>query len=305
MTDPMGSVAGPPVSSAGDVRGAAGGRRLTAAAATAAVGAALAVLFTPLLLELARLWRHDPYAGHGMFVPIYSAFLLWSDRDRLRALPRRREAAGLLVVLLGLIVLAVGHRAGSVLLQTAALVGSAAGLLLWAAGARVLRAAAFPIVFLLLMVPLPRLVVNAVTLDIQRFDAAFAGAVLALAGVPSHVEGINIHLAATTLAVVEGCNGLRFLMALLTLTAAFAQVSQRTLSRKLVLTAAAVPVALLANAFRITVLALVAHYIDPSAAEGITHHSIGKGVWAAALVPLVGLALLLRRRGGSPGGRAA
>jgi len=263
----------------------------------AAVAAAvIAVAYAPLAPELLRVWRTDEYAGHGMFVPAYSAFLLWMDRERLRGLPRRCEPAGALVLLLALALLAVGRSVGSLSVQVVSLTLAVGAAVLCAWGPRVLRAAAFPLALLVVMMPLPRPVVHAISLPIQEFAARFASAVLGIVGVPHHQYGIYIELPRIGLVVAEGCNGLRFLMALVTLTAAFAEATQRTPGRKLMLIAAAVPVAILANDVRVTALALAGYYVGPHAAVGLTHHSIGKGIWAMALVPLIALGIALRRR---------
>jgi exosortase len=263
-----------------------------AAAATAAALAACAAI-APALVHAART---DEYAGHTAFVPAYAAFLLWMDRDRLRAVPRRAEPLGALVSLLALALFAAGRSAESLTLQVLAVAAAMAGAVLCALGPHVLRAAAFPLGLLVLMSPLPRSFVAAVSEPIQEVAARFAAGALGLLGVPHHRSGIVIDLPRLRLVVMEGCNGLRFLMALLTLTAAFAHVTQRTTVAKVILIAAAVPVAVLANDVRVAVLALAGHYVGPQAAAGLTHHSIGKGVWALALVPLVLLGLFLRRR---------
>lgn len=258
--------------------------------------ALLAVVYAPLLPALVHAWRVDPYAGHGLFVPAYSAVLLWLDRQRLAATPRGREPAGAVVVLAALALFWTGGWAASIVLQGLSLVMAVAGLVLWRFGARRLRAAAFPIGFLALMLPLPRAVVDWVTHDLQTFHAHFTSGVLALAGVPHLQRGIYLELPNTTLIVAEGCNGLRFLMALVTLAAAFAQASQRTVGRKLLLVALAVPLAVIANGFRVSALSLAAYHIGPHAAEGMTHHTIGKTVWAVTLGVLLAAGLFLRRR---------
>jgi exosortase len=259
--------------------------------------AVVAVACAPFVRQLVHLWRVDPYAGHGIFVPLYSAFLLWSDRERLRALPRQREARGALVVTAALLLLAAGGWLGSVVLQGLALVMAVAGLVLWGHGARRLRAAAFPVFFLVFMMPLPRLVVRAVGPHMQAFAAAFSGAVLSLLGIPHHQYGITLELPRLSLEVAEGCNGLRFLMALVTLAAALAQATQRTTARKAALVALAVPLAVFANGCRVAAVCLAAYYIGPHTAVGMPHHSIGKGVWVLTLTPLVLAAIALRRTG--------
>src|SRR5438132_741375 len=77
----------------------------------------------------------------------------------------------------------------------------------------------------------------AVTLKVQLFAAAFAVGMLRLLDLPVYQRGVVIELPAMTLQVAEACNGLRFLMALLVLTAAFAQVTQRSVPRKIALVA--------------------------------------------------------------------
>jgi exosortase len=257
----------------------------------------LAVVYAPVVGHMVWIWRTHPYAGHGMFVPAFSGVLLWIDRDRLRAAAGRGHPAGIATILLGLGVLWLGWWADSFFLAGVSIVVTVAGLVLWAFGLRCLRAGAFPVGFLLLMVPPPPWLVDAVTLHLQLFAARFAEAVLDRLDIPFFVDGVLIQLPGITLAVAEVCNGLRFLLALLVLSIAFAQVSQRTLARKLILAASAVPIAILANAVRVAAIALAVYYLGPRAAQGFIHNYIGKGVWALTLVPLGVLALLLRRGG--------
>lgn len=259
--------------------------------------ALLAVVYAPLLPALVHAWRVDTYAGHGLFVPAYSVVLLWLDRQRLAATPRGREPAGAILVLTALALFWTGRWAASIVVQGLSLVMAVAGVVLWRFGARRLRAAAFPIGFLALMLPLPRAAVDLVTVHLQTFHAHFTSSVLAVAGVPHLQRGIYLELPNTTLVVVEGCNGLRFLMALVTLAAAFAQVSQRTIGRKLLLVALAVPLAVIANGFRVSALSLAAYHLGPHAAEGLTHHTLGKTVWALTLGVLLAVGVFLRRGG--------
>jgi exosortase len=256
---------------------------------------ALLALWTPTLAQMVHAWRVDTYAGHGMFVPLFSALIAWIERDRLRAAAASGHPAGLVLVTTGVAALGLGHLVGSLPLQGFSLVAAVAGVVAWWFGWACLRVAAFPVVFLVLMVPLPRVAVEAVTLELQLFAAGFAAGALRLLGIPVYQTGIVIELPALTLQVAEVCNGLRFLMALLVLTVAFAQVTQRTLGRKIVLTAMAIPIAILANATRVAVIGLAVELVGPQAASGAIHHAIGKGVWLLTLLPLVASGILLAR----------
>jgi exosortase len=261
------------------------GRRLLVLAVTLAV----AVLYVPLGCWMVSEWHTHPYAGHGMFVPAIAAVILWGDRARLRAAVGPESPAGLVLLGAALAILALGHATGSLLLGGLSVPIAVAGLVVWVAGPRALRVAAFPVAFLALMSPLPRPLVAAVTLDLQLFAAGFAARALDLLGIPAYLDGELLQLPAITLRIAEACNGLRFLTAILVLTIAFAHITQRSLGRKLLLVAAAVLSAIVANAVRVTAIALATEYWGPEAASGWIHHGIGKGVWALTLLPLLAL----------------
>src|SRR5437867_6719333 len=134
--------------------------------------AVLAALYVPAMVELIDAWRTDTYAIHGMFVPLFSALIAWIERDRLRAATGRGHPAGIAVILTGVGLLALGTLGQSLLLKGLSVAVVVAGLVMWSFGARCLRAAIFPVGFLLLMAPLPRAIVAVVTLKIQVFAAA-------------------------------------------------------------------------------------------------------------------------------------
>jgi exosortase len=256
----------------------------------------LGLAYAPTAREMIRIWQRDTYAGHCIFVPIFSAFLLWSDRERLRNAAGKGSPAGVFVLLAGLALLVFGQAERNLTLQALSLVVTVAGATLWGFGSRCLREAWFPIAFLALSMPLPRAIVRACSYDLQLFAARFAAFVVTLLGTPIHRRGLFLELPSVTLEVAEICNGLRFMSAMLVLTVAFAQMTQRTAGAKIGLVLAAPPLAVLANGVRVVALALGAEYIGPQAVTGILHHSIGKVVWLLAIVPMVALGFILRRR---------
>lgn len=257
----------------------------------------LGVSYADTVMAMIHEWRTDTYAVHGMFVPLFAAHFLWTDRERLRAALGGHDVRGLVVFVLSLAALGGGYAVDSLLLRGWSLVAAIAGATLWAFGPRVLRVAAFPLGFLLLMVPLPRAAVAALTIHLQLFAANFAGDVLAAVGTPVYQQGVYIYLPSITLEIAELCNGLRFLLALLVLTIAFAEITQPTFWRKCALVLSVIPVAVLANATRVTVIGLAAHYWGPEAASGPIHHAIGKVVWALTLIPMFGIGYFLWRTG--------
>jgi exosortase len=263
--------------------------------------AALVVLvaYLPFLRTLVQVSTKHPYAGHVIFVPVFAAVLLWFERERFRSLAGSGSAAaGLGVTALALAAVAIGYQLASVPLQALSFVVAAAGFGLWCCGLRGLRAAAFVLVFLLLMVPPPREAVSAIAPTVQHALAAFTTLVLDCLRIPVARDGILLRLPELTLEVAEECAGLRFLLILFVFVAAFARAVLPTTAGQCLLIALSIPVAVLANATRVVVSSVGAHAIGPEAAAGPLHYYIGKSFWAAALLVMIGLAVLLRSRTG-------
>lgn len=257
----------------------------------------LAALYWDLFRRLAQLWWNYDYAGHGMFVPLFSVVIAAAERDRLRACATRGHWGGLVVIAFGVAIFALGASAQSLVVEGMSVPLAVAGLVMLAFGPYVLRLAAFPVGFLALMVPLPQHVADAVTIYLQMFAAGVAGVVLGLFGIPFIRNGVTIELAGATLQVAEACNGLWFLIGLFVLTLAFAHMTQDGWWRKAVLAAAAVPVAVVANAIRVAGISAAAHFVGAEAVLGTPHLVIGKVVWIGTIVGLIALGIAMRRVG--------
>ena len=257
---------------------------------------AIAVAYLPVVHAVLTLGRGDPYYGYlGLVLPVF-AVMLWASRDRRATVAGRGHRLGVALVLLAFLLLALGRWESSLQLQSLSLVVAVAGAGVWLRGVDWVRATAFPLAFLLFLVPVPRGLFDAVTLDVQRFVARHAGAMLQSFGVPVRLEEIAIHLPGVTLEIVEGCNGLRFLMGLVVLMAGTAGLLVSSATGRALLVALAVPAALAANVVRITALGLAAYWFGPDAAQGGPHDIIGKTVWAATILSLVLVAWRLGRR---------
>lgn len=259
------------------------------------MAAALAAAYLPVVWSLAVLSRTDKYYGYlSLVVPVF-ALMVWASRDLRQEFTGRHRALGLPLVVAGVVLLVLGRAVPSLPLQSLSLVVAAVGVAVALRGTDWARHAAYPLTFLLLLVPVPSAVFDAVTLDVQRFLTRSAGALLAAAGVPVRLEEIAIHLPDVTLQIVEACNGLRFLMGLFVLVMGTAGLLVPSVWRRLLLIALIVPVGVSANVVRITGTGLSAYWFGPEAAQGTPHEILSKTVWVATLVLLLGLAWRLGR----------
>jgi exosortase len=193
----------------------ASSRNFAVTVATLAV--AFAVLYQGVLRKLASDWLTDDNYSHGVFIVPIAAYFAWERRHALMRASQVPSALGLIVVLGSLAVLTAGILGAELFLTRISIVGVVAGAVLYILGWRHLRILAFPIAFLLLMIPIPAIIFNQIAFPLQLLASRFGEAALNVASIPVLREGNVIVLANTTLEVAEACSGIRSLVSLLTL----------------------------------------------------------------------------------------
>jgi exosortase len=255
------------------------------------------VLYWPVLVSLVMQWDADPNYSHGFLIPVMAAYFVWERRTRLSRLVPQPSWWGFPLASLGLLMLGLGQVGAELFLQRFSLIVVIAGLVLLVLGRNVLKLWSFPIAFLIFMVPLPAIVLNAVAFPLQGFAAQTATSCLVALNIPVLREGNVISLAHTSLEVAEACSGIRSLMSLLALATTYAYFGERVMWKRWVLVAAAIPVAIAANAFRVTGTGVLAHYFGDEVAQGFYHDFSGWLVFVVAFVLLLGIGTALRRVG--------
>ena len=256
--------------------------------------AAFLALYGGILLKLSQDWLKDDNYAHGVLVVPIVGYLVWQRRDALRELPLNPSAAGSLVVAGSLGVLLIGTAGIELFLTRVSLIGVLAGIVIYLFGWAHLRLLAFPLAFLLLMIPLPAIVFNHVTFPLQLVASRLGVATLQALEIPVLREGNVIVLANTTLEVAQACSGIRSLVSLLTLALLYGCVLERGAAVRFTIALSAVPVAILANGVRVAGAGAVAHYYGAEAATGFLHTFSGWFLFATSVVALVVLDRLAR-----------
>jgi exosortase len=264
-------------------------------AAGAAIGAALASTYGSIATRLVRQWLNDDTSSHGLLVVPVAIYLAWQRRAAVLTAARRPAAYGFAVIAAGLAILVVGTLGAELFLARVSFVVVLAGAVLFLLGPAHLQALRVPLLFLLLAIPIPAIVLNAITFPLQLLASQAGEAVIRAAGVPVIREGNVIELASMRLEVVEACSGIRSVMALLA-CACFAISARPTKpTTAAAVLAATVPVAIAANALRVAMTGLVAQFVGPSVATGALHSSSGVVVFVAAATALLALERSFRR----------
>lgn len=257
--------------------------------ALAAWTGSMVLLYGPVLYKLAAQWQSDPTYSHGWVIAPVALVLAWHQRGRLRHAPRQPSLVGLAIVVASLLVFVLGSLGAELFLTRISLIGVLAGTVLFAFGWAQLRLLAFPLFFLLFMVPLPAIVFDRLAVSLQLGASAIGEQLLRAGGAAVLRDGNVLRLASVTLEVNEACSGIRSLMALLSVTTLVGYVWEPTPWRRVAVAALAVPLAIALNAVRIGVTGFAALHFGPWVAQGTVHEAAGAVVFVVAIACVTAL----------------
>jgi len=250
-------------------------------------------LYYQITGKLVEDWWIDPNFSHGFFVPLFSGFLIWEERDKLSRIPAKFSWLGLPIIAGSLGVLVVGVLGAELFLQRTSMILLAAGMIIFFLGWRFFRAVLFPWVFLFLMVPIPAILFNQITFPLQLLASQLASSVLPVFGVPVLREGNVIQLPTMSLEVVEACSGIRSLVSLITLAVVYSYLLEKNNWVRVVLVVSALPIAIAANGLRIMGTGLAGIYWSPDKAQGFFHEFSGWVIFVLSLLMLLALHRLI------------
>lgn len=255
--------------------------------------AALALAFlwsyAPTLATLIVDWRTDPNYSAGQIVPVAALYLLWHDRARLAQAQVRPCWWGLAVILAAQALRAYGLLRVYESAERYSLVLTLSGVVLLMGGRDLFRRTLWLQCFLLLMVPLPGRLHNAIASPLQSFATQGAVYTLELLGIGVAREG-NVMLLNNRLAVAvaEACSGLRMLTAFVVVSAVFAYLVRRPSWQKAVLLASSVLIAIACNLIRLVITAVLFLTTRSEVAERFFHDCAGLTMMPMAVLMLAG-----------------
>lgn len=245
-------------------------------------------LFVPTYISLAKeVWDNDAH-GHGPLILGVSLWLLWHDRHRiLSGEPAPDRVSGFALLFVGLAVHVVGHSQSINMFTTLAqpIVFAACFLLIhgWAS----LRRAWFPLFFMLFMIPLPEVAVQAITMPLKQAVSVVTEWLLYAAGYPVARAGVTLSIGQYQLLVADACSGMNSLLTLESLGLLYMRLmSYTSKSRNLLLAIAIVPTSFLANVTRVVILVLVTYYFGDEVGQGFVHSFSGLVLFTVSLVSI-------------------
>ncbi|HBN16915.1 MAG TPA: hypothetical protein DD422_02570 [Akkermansia sp.] len=217
-------------------------------------------------------WNKQTDYEHGWLVVPIIAFMLYHARKKIAQAPRRMDWRGLILFIPAIMLLMLSFRVGQPRVAVGALPLILLGGAWYLAGPQTARLCAFPLLFFWLCIPLPSFQQATVGLQIIATELGHWGATVF--GVDTYLQGTNIRSTGghwDAFNIAGGCSGMRSLMALLMLSAAWAYLSDLKFWKKCVLFLSAIPLAVIGNGVRITSIVVMAEYGDPEFASKTWH----------------------------------
>ena len=258
------------------------------------VVAAIVTLYATNFEKLFSDWSVDENYSHGFFVPIAFFWMLWRQRHELESTKVSPRSWGILIVFMALLQLAAGTMGAENFVAHSSLLTLLCGITLFLFGIEMLRLVAFPIAWLLFMIPLPSIIFYSITFPLQLLASKLAVGILDLLRVPNVCEGNVIYLANFTAGVVEACSGIRSLVSMLAFAVLIGYLLNMSVRSRWILAITAVPIALGMNAARIAGTGLAGNYWGARWAEGFFHTFSGWVLFIGCLGLMLGVVRLLR-----------
>jgi exosortase len=266
------------------------------------VAVSLALWSQSLLLSFRLALSDEQYTHILLILPITLA-LIFMDWEPSEPAMRSATRLGAFLLICALVIAAAAklaplaaHPDDQLSLNMLALVCWWIGAFVISFGALAFQRAAFPLFFLLWIVPFPEFVLNPIVRWLQQGSAASAHLLFSAAGVPAVQEGTLITIPGLTIEVARECSSIRSSLMLIVTSMVLAQMLLRSPWRKALLIAVAIPLSIAKNGLRIFVLGMLGTRVDPRYLTGRLHHDGGIIYFLIALA-IIFLLILIARRG--------
>ncbi len=232
-------------------------------------------------------WGHENFKYNWVML-IFSAYLIWKDREELSGTESSYSLAGAGIVFVSILAHIFGYRTQMPRISLAALVVAYWGAVYAAWGRRVAVRLIFPAGYALLCFTSSLL--TEITWPLRMMASQISVTLLHGAGIEAARQGTIVYSSAGggfSFNVADACSGLRSLSAMVALAAPYAYLTMHGFWSKWILFAMSIPLAMLANALRIFTLGLIAEWIGMELAMTLYHDLSG------FLVLFISLGLLM------------
>lgn len=261
--------------------------------------AGMAAMYGPSFHDLFNgIWSTDENA-HGPIVLAVALWLLYTKwngiADEIQLAPAPAPVLGWPLVVASLLFYILGRSQDILIFEIGSLIPMIAGLILVFFGRATLLRLWFPLFFMLFMIPLPGILVDAVTQPMKMGVSWAAEHLLYALGYPIARTGVILVIGQYQLLVADACAGLHSLFTLEALGLLYLNlVRHDSFARNVTLAILIVPISFCANVIRVIVLTLITYHFGDEAGQGFLHGFAGMVLFISALILIIGVDSMLR-----------
>jgi len=245
-------------------------------------------MYFPTFRDLLNgLWAGDQQ-GHGPIVLAVSIWLLWKKVPHVFSTPLQPAATGWALLSFGLLLYIVGRSQNILIFEVGSVILNIASITLVLRGTAALKQLWFPLVFMVFMIPLPGVFVDAMTQPMKTAVSYAVESVLYAVGYPISRSGVILQIGQYQLLVADACAGLNTLFTLEALGLLYLNlVRHESVVRNVVLAICIVPISFVANIIRVIALTLITYHLGDEAGQGFLHGFAGMVLFMAALLLII------------------
>lgn len=259
--------------------------------------AGLAVLYVPSLYDLLTgIWSQDEQM-HGPIVLAIAIWLIYRNWPAMMAVSEGEptHGSGWVFFILALLFYTLGRSQDILILEIGSVIWLLIGIVLLTRGVKALKAQWFALFFMLFMVPLPGMIVDAVTLPMKMAVSYVAEVILFWVGYPIGRNGVILQIGQYMLLVADACAGLHTLLTLEALGLLYLNLVRRDSAfRNITLAILIIPISFAANVIRVMALSLITYHFGDEAGQGFLHGFAGMVLFLSALLLIIGFDTLLQ-----------
>ena len=250
--------------------------------------------YTPILIWMWDRWfARDTYYSHGILVPFVTLYLIWQKRSQLNKILPKRAPGSLILFGFGIALYLISSMLRFYFSSAISMLIVLIALILYFYGTKTLRIIAFPIFFLIFMVPLPLYVIVNISFKMKLFAATIATHLLNILGLYAVRDGSVIKLHSTFVIVDDVCSGLRSLISLMALGSIFAYLLKGPMYKRVILFLMTIPIAIITNVCRVVFISTFSEIWGVHSTKGLVHDLTGFLVFVLAFIMLYFIGRLL------------
>lgn len=255
-------------------------------------------------VSLKYLFQHDyhsSYYSHIILIPFISAYFVFEKRKEIFSDTRSSFAYGIPVMIIAALLFLAGRNMTSLnpndssSITVFSAVAFLNGAFIASFGTRAYKAALFPLLFLVLAVPIPAALMDSIITFLQVGSTEFTEFLFIVTGTSYVRDGFDFHLPGLTIVVAKECSGIRSGLALFITMIIAGHMFLRTKWKMVLLVLLCIPLTMFKNGIRITTLSLLSIYVDPRFIQSSLHREGGIPFFILALCLMAPVILWLRR----------